>query len=136
MWEINSNNQIITFLLSVALGGIFCLIYDVVRAMRKVGFNTTFIVNVTDILIWIIYAFITFIFFISRTNGEIRGYALVGELIGFWLARITVSRIWFILLKFAFLKIAHIKRKIMSRFYLLFDNMETRFLKSLKNQML
>ena len=108
------------------------MIYDVVRAMRKVGFNTTFIVNVTDILIWIIYAFITFIFFISRTNGEIRGYALVGELIGFWLARITVSRIWFILLKFAFLKIAHIKRKIMSRFYLLFDNMETRFLKSLK----
>ncbi|MBR6502963.1 MAG: spore cortex biosynthesis protein YabQ [Clostridia bacterium] len=132
MWEISNNNQITTFLLSMVIGGFFCLIYDVVRAVRKVGFNTTFIVNVTDILIWIIYAFITFMFFISRTNGEIRGYALVGEIIGFGFARITISKIWFVLLKFFFVKIAYVKRKIMARVYLIFDNIEIRILKRLK----
>ena len=116
----------------MVIGGFFCLIYDVVRAVRKVGFNTTFIVNVTDILIWIIYAFITFMFFISRTNGEIRGYALVGEIIGFGFARITISKIWFVLLKLFFVKIAYVKRKIMARVYLIFDNIEIRILKRLK----
>ena len=132
MWEISNDNQIITFMLSIALGGIFYLLYDVIRAVRKVGFNSSLAVNIIDLIIWIIFAFATFIFLMARTNGEIRGYVLFGEAIGFVLIRASISKIWFRILRFVLLKIAYIKRKIDTRFYTFTDNVETRILKRLK----
>ncbi len=101
MWEINISNQFLTLLYSICLGAILCFFYDFLRASRKTGFNSFIAVFITDILFWIISAFVTFIFLMSRTNGEIRGYVLVGQLIGFVISRLTVSR--FILLFFVFL---------------------------------
>ena len=92
MWEININNQFTTLLLSICLGCIGCVGYDVLRASRKAGFNSNIMVFITDIIFWVVNAFITFIFLIARTNGEIRGYVLVGELIGFVIFRISLSR--------------------------------------------
>ena len=82
MWEIDNYDQVITFLLSLVLGATFCAFYDVIRAVRRVCFNSFIAVNICDIVTWIIYAFVTFIFLISRTNGEIRSYVLFGELCG------------------------------------------------------
>ena len=95
MWEINVSNQFTTLGLSVCLGCILCAVYDIFRASRKAGFNSAIFVFVTDILFWVLSAFVTFIFLISRTNGEIRGYVLVGEFIGFALFRISLSRLIF-----------------------------------------
>ncbi len=92
MWEININNQFMTLLLSICLGCIVCANYDILRGSRKAGFNSAMMVFFTDIFFWIINAFVTFIFLISRTNGEIRGYVLVGEFIGFLIFRISLSR--------------------------------------------
>ena len=132
MWEISNNNQIITFVLSIALGGVFCLLYDVVRAIRKVGLNSTFAVNVSDILIWVVFAFATFIFLMARTNGEIRGYVLCGELLGFVLMRISISKVLYKLLLVIFLKITSVKRKIDRCFYTFVIKVEKRLLKELK----
>lgn len=106
MWEININNQFSTLALSVCLGCILCAVYDVLRASRKAGFNSAVSVFVTDITFWVLSAFATFIFFISRTNGEIRGYVLIGEFIGFVLFRISLSRLifWCFTKLFSFLK--------------------------------
>ena len=124
MWEINNYNQIITFALSLCLGGIFCALYDVIRAVRRAGFNSFWAVTVTDILIWVIYAFTTFIFLIARTNGEIRGYTLIGEALGFSLFRISFSRVLFPVLSFIFINMAAIGRKTsgyISGFYIRFE---------------
>lgn len=106
MWEISNYNQIISFLLSLGLGAVFCVIYDVVRAVRRVGFNSSFAITVGDILLWVFYAFVTFIFLIARTDGEIRGYVLLGELLGFMTLRISVSVWIYKTLSFIFIKIS------------------------------
>lgn len=112
MWEINNYNQTITFLLSLCLGALFCALYDIIRAARKVCLNSFWAVTFTDIFIWIFYAFLTFIFLIARTNGEIRGYVLAGALLGFILFRISISRLLFPALRFVFVKIAFVIKKI------------------------
>lgn len=121
MWEINNHNQIITFLLSVCLGVLCCAIYDIVRALRKVCLNSLLAITIGDILLWIFYAFITFIFLISRTNGEIRGYVLLGELLGFVLFRISISKFFYLFFKIIFQKLKAITQKInmlLSGFYI------------------
>lgn len=97
------------------------MIYDVVRALRKVCLSSLLAITIGDILLWIFYAFITFIFLMSRTNGEIRGYVLLGELLGFVLFRISISRFFYLFLKFVFEKLNKIIQKInmvLSAFYI------------------
>lgn len=120
MWEINNYDQVITFLLSCGLGAICCFVYDIIRSVRKVCLNSILAITITDILLWIIYAFITFLFMIARTKGEVRGYVLFGELFGFVLFRISISKLIVPILSFVFIKIADINlviRKIINDFY-------------------
>ncbi len=95
MWEINVGDQFLTFLYSMLLGGILCAFYDILRALRRSGFDSYISVFISDFLFWIINALLTFIFLISRTNGEIRGYVLVAQLLGFVLFRLTLSKLTF-----------------------------------------
>ncbi|MBR5473581.1 MAG: spore cortex biosynthesis protein YabQ [Clostridia bacterium] len=132
MWEIDVGNQALTFALSMATGGIFCVSYDIVRAVRKVALNTFWAVLFTDILLWIIYAFVTFVFLIARTNGEIRGYVLVGEAIGFALCRISVSRLLFPILRFIAVKTAVVVRKMGQIIYVFYAKTETLILSQKK----
>ena len=132
MWEISVGNQVATLALSLCLGFILCLIYDVLRAMRKTGFNSFLAVFITDILFWIFVAFITFIFLMSRTNGEIRAYVLLGELIGFIVFRFTASKLWFKSLCVCFKLFVRVKRFLRRKtniIYLKLENFITRFLK-------
>lgn len=100
MWEINVGDQFATFLYSLALGGMLCLIYDILRAARKVGLDSTAAVFISDILFWIFSAFLVFIFLIARTNGEVRGYVLFSCLIGFVIFRLTLSKLSFAVFKY------------------------------------
>lgn len=57
---------------------------------------------------------------IARTKGEVRGYVLFGELFGFVLFRISISKLIVPILSFVFIKIADINlviRKIINDFY-------------------
>lgn len=124
MWEINAYNQTISFVLSLCLGAVFCVLYDMIRAIRRVCLNSFLAVLFTDILIWLFYAFATFIFLMARTNGEIRGFILMGELLGFILCRISLSRLFCPILCFIFTKAAAIKQRIsafIGRFYIKFE---------------
>ena len=78
MWEISINDQILTLLYSLCLGVILCVYYDIFRAFHKAGFDSPFQVFIGDILYCVTAAFATFLFLLSRTNGEIRGYVLDG----------------------------------------------------------
>ncbi len=130
MWEINSTNQITSFLLSLALGAACCLAYDILRVAHKLGFNSFWAVFLTDIAYWVVASFVTFFFLIARTNGELRGYIFIGEIIGFCFCRITISRLFFNLLYFClknFLKLKNIFNGIISLLYRKFDSVESKF---------
>ncbi len=61
---------------------------------------------------------------ISRTNGEIRGYVLIGEALGFILFRISFSKLFFPVFSFIFIRISDISRIIMgciNSFYIKFE---------------
>lgn len=129
MWEINITDQIITFGLSLCLGALLCVFYDIIRALRKAGFNSFTAVFFTDIIFWLFSAFVTFIFLIVRTNGEIRGYVLLSELLGFILFRISLSKLLFKMLSFIFVWVTKIKDIIYTKTYLCFDRIEAITLK-------
>ncbi len=129
MWEIDVANQAVTFLFSLCLGGLFCAFYDIIRACHKAGFDSFLAVFITDIIFWIIYAFTTFVFLIARTNGEIRAYVIFGELTGFFLFRVSFSKILFPALSFVFTKTAQISRKVSKSINLFYIKIESLLLK-------
>ncbi len=102
MWEISNSFQAISFLYSIILGIGFCLIYDVLRAFRKQTTPSFFEVLIEDLIYFIFAALITFIFLMSVSNGELRGYVIIGITIGFTVCFFTLSRIWIIALTFIF----------------------------------
>ncbi len=102
MWEINSLEQILAFLYSLCLGVIFCIFYDVFRAIRATIKLNDFSVFIQDIIYFVIIGFVSFIFLLSTTNGEIRGYIIFGIAVGFLFCYYTFSKIFVKLLKIAF----------------------------------
>ena len=72
MWEINNASQLIAFLTSLAVGCVFCLIYDIFRAIRKSFNRTRYAVFFEDILYSLICGVIGFLYAgaISHTVSE------------------------------------------------------------------
>ena len=99
MWEIDILSQLLGFLYSVVLGIIFCLVYDVLRALRaEIKFGTA-AVFVTDILYSVFCAVTCFCFLLAVTGGEIRAFVFAGVAVGFTASRLTVSRVFFFVLR-------------------------------------
>lgn len=92
MWEIDVKLQIISFLRSMCLGVIFCILYDLFRAIRKNTASTIAEVFVEDLLFFLICTPIVFCFLLATTNGMLRAYVFLGIVLGFLLFRITLSR--------------------------------------------
>ena len=92
MWEININDQIVTLLFSLVLGAAVCVLYDAFRAIRCAVDHSTVAVFFEDILFWVLAALVNFIFLMGRTGGGLRGYVFIGEIVGFFVFRFTVSR--------------------------------------------
>ncbi len=124
MWEINVGNQFATFLYSLCLGAALCLFYDILRALRKVGLNSFWAVFISDIFFWISSAFITFIFLLARTYGEIRGYVIIGEFIGFAVFRLIFSKLFLNAFEFIFKFFKKIYLYLNTIFMLVYDKTE------------
>lgn len=92
MGYIDVSYQAVTFLLSTVLGAVMCLLYDILRALHKRTLKGFFEVFVSDLLFWSIAAMLTFCFLIIRCNGNVRGFVIVGQAIGFVAVRLTLSR--------------------------------------------
>ena len=136
MWEINNTAQAISFFYSLLLGMIFCLLYDLLRVWRAFFHLSDIVIFFQDIIYFIVISFVTFIFMIPLTNGEIRGYIIVGIFLGFCICFFTVSRFVFEILKFIFSKIKGFFKCLFKFFYTNFakaDNFIAEKLKKLKN---
>lgn len=120
MWEIFLREQSLTFVFAIVLGFFFCILFDLFSFIRCMKKTSNFMVMVSDLVFWLIVTFVTFLFLLSRTNGEVRGYVLAGELIGFVFWRLTVSRLLFPFFKNIFC--------ISGRFFHRFNMKKTAFL--------
>lgn len=114
MWEIDIELQIFHLGLAAALGGIFCLLYDLFRAIRLAVKCSDIAVFFQDILYFCILAPVTFCFLLSTTNGQVRGYIIFGIVTGFAITRCTLSfllmKIYSFLLKWVFAFFGAVKR--------------------------
>jgi hypothetical protein len=92
MWEIDLKSQIFSFLLSVIFGGAACLFYDVFCVLKpKTKKITDFFI---DLIYFIILSFANFCLLLIASNGEIRLYLILGELLGFFVCKKTISRVF------------------------------------------
>lgn len=112
MWEINIGSQAQGFLYSLVLGGLLCLVYDVIRALRLTGKSGAVAVFFEDIIFWLICTFTVFCFLMGVTGGQVRGYVLFGALAGFLAFRFTVSAVLMFVLKKIFRAGRAAKRRI------------------------
>ena len=94
MWEIDNKLQILSLLQSLGLGVFYCLFYDLFKAVRLTVNLNAKAIFFQDIIYFAIISPLTFCFLLSVTNGEIRGYVFILASVGFFITRLTFSRIW------------------------------------------
>ena len=94
MWEISLNHQVTTVLLSLFMGAVFYIIYDTFKAIRQFFVLRSMGVFICDITFFMLISLIEFCFLLSRCNGEIRGFVLIVQLVGFFICRVTISRLY------------------------------------------
>ena len=93
MWEITVKSQILTFFYAVTLGIIISVLFDFFRTIRISYKHNNIFVFIEDIVFFLISTFLTFMFLMARCNGEFRTYVISAILIGFFIYRITLSKI-------------------------------------------
>ena len=86
MWEIDNISQLIAFLVSLAVGCVFCLIYDIFRAVRKSFKRNAAAMFFEDVLYSLLCGVIGFCFLLGTT--------------GFFICRFTLSRLFLPVLLF------------------------------------
>lgn len=92
MWEIDNFSQLISFFRALLLGGIFCFLYDIIRALSNVCTFSKLVIFILDFLYFVLISPVIFCFLLSTTNGELRGFIFLGILLGFFVFKILVSR--------------------------------------------
>lgn len=92
MWEIDLSNQIITFLSSILLGIFFGVVFYTLEAIRRTDKINGLRLWINDILFFLFVGFTTYCFLFVRVNGEIRGFVILGEGLGFWCFKTAFSK--------------------------------------------
>lgn len=112
MWEFSNNRQLFAFLVSLALGLAFAIAYSVLRGIRLAVRHSALAINIEDIIFCEIISFITFLFALALTSGEIRLFMLLGILIGFLVFHFTLSALFAKILSVVIRSIGFILLKI------------------------
>ena len=95
--------------LSMLLGSVTGFIYDIFRIIRKVFKHSNLLIQLEDILFWLIATAVAFYFFLNRSYGEIRMFALLGTACGIVLYFATISRV---VIKISVVVVNFVKRVI------------------------
>ena len=83
------------FLLHALLLGIFItFIYDLLRVFRRVVPHNGFFVSVEDMAFWVYCGGEVFLLMYHEGNGSLRWFAVLGALLGMFLYRKLVSRLF------------------------------------------
>ncbi len=94
MWEITLYNQLFGVLVSVVFGFLVALFYDILKAYCIKYKPSKLFVFFKDLFFAIICAILEFLLLMALSNGAIRAYLLISQLIGFVLFRVLLSYYW------------------------------------------
>ena len=89
--DFSNSQQLSAFLIAALLGGVFCIIYDFLRVMLRNYNSGGLVVFIADVAFFSFFGIATFCFFMLFSKGTIRLYLLLGEALGFILARWLLS---------------------------------------------
>ncbi|ROR25670.1 spore cortex biosynthesis protein YabQ [Mobilisporobacter senegalensis] len=70
------------FLVSILSGAILLVVYDIIRIFRRIIRHSKFLVAIEDILFWVVSSVFIFIMMYRQNNGNIRGFSILGMVIG------------------------------------------------------
>ena len=84
MYSFEQSAQLKLFLLSLGAGFLLGIVYDILRTIRLTFSKGKVIIFIFDVLYFIIFALLTFLFFLATNKGEFRSYMILGEILG-WL---------------------------------------------------
>lgn len=74
--------QVYIFGWTMLVGAIMGIIFDFFRALRRKGNTKNIMVYIQDILFWLIIALVIIVSSFIINDGELRGYMLLGYLLG------------------------------------------------------
>ncbi len=89
------SEQVMLFLLAVLVGAGLGVLYDVFRLIRVVfpPAKKTGMVTFMDVLFWLIYAFVIFVYSVQYGRGQVRFFFFIGSVLGFVLYIVTVGSV-------------------------------------------
>ncbi len=79
------------FLLSILWGGILLLAYDILRIFRRLIKQGAFLVAIEDLIFWLLASLFIFSMIFYENNGVIRGFSIIGMLLGIILYHFSIS---------------------------------------------
>lgn len=85
------SQQTAIFLFTVGIGVFIGLVYDIFRILRKVFKHKNFIIHVEDFIFWIFVTCVMFYLMLNKNYGEIRGFTILGSIMGWLLYFFTLS---------------------------------------------
>ena len=94
MTDFTPAQQTVYFLSSIALGAGFAMVYDLVRAVRMLLRAGRAHLLVSDILFFFACGVATSLFALPFSKGDVRGFIIFGEAVGFLTYRLTLGSIF------------------------------------------
>lgn len=82
MYSFEQSEQLKLFLLSLGAGFLLGIIYDFLRAIRLTFFKGKASIFIFDILYFVIFSLLTFLFFLATNKGEFRAYMIFAIILG------------------------------------------------------
>ena len=82
MYSVPQSEQLTCFLWSLGMGFLLGIMYDVLRAIRLSFTKSKIALVIFDVLYFILFGVLTFLFILTLNKGEVRSYIIAGELIG------------------------------------------------------
>ena len=83
MLQIDIMDEFYIFLIAINYGLILGGMFDFYRAFRYFSKPKKILTAIEDLLFWLIITSIIFIFFLNKTDGIIRGFVILGFIIGY-----------------------------------------------------
>lgn len=102
MWDTTISLQPKIFLYSFVLGIMISIYFDLFKAIRVLHKFSNLQVFFQDIAFFLVVTPSVFIFLIAFTYGVLRGYVLIGLVLGFVIWRITLSRYFILIMAYFF----------------------------------
>ena len=136
--KISLTEQTMIFLLSILLGAFLSFIFDFFRIFRAVFKKGILIILLQDLLYYIFCAVITFLFILSLNSGQIRGFIIIGEIIGWLIYYLTfgtmIMKFVKKILRIVKFMILFIYRSILFPVFLFFSKICVKIIKKIANK--